>query len=243
VAEVDKRPDAWPMIVIGVWALLETAWILVSFFVCTTPTGCTVPYLRVFGDNSANIAYGITASWINAAYFSGWIIYFLVSFIQFVSWILAIARVNVSFFQAWTSFVGLWGHAILLIVPWTFVVLNMLLITGWISTTDDSIFLLIVNGIFWLAGTLLHVFLVPLIEEWAKATSVYKPYDPDCKCDKCVISKYVAPSDIPRALVACTDNCEAQCPPKQCARNDKECLKTEWQRKAERREKLKQIQK
>ena len=121
---------------------------------------------------------------------------------------MAIAGIAVGFFTTWTSYIGLWGHAILYIIPWLFIVIHIALTTGWTSATDSSVFLIIVDGLLWIVGLLLHVFLIPPIQKWAAADVVFKAYDENCKCEKCVISKYVAPSDIPRALMACTDNCE-----------------------------------
>lgn len=158
-----------------------------------------------------------------------------------IAWIVALAGAGTGFFNLWTSFAGLWGHAIILIVPWLFVILQMSLTTGWTSETDSSVFLLTVNCILWIGGLLLHVLLVPLIEKWSEANMFYKPFDAECKCEKCVLSKYVAPDDIPRALMACTDNCERMCPPKQCAPEDKKCLQIEADRIKDRKQKLKQI--
>lgn len=162
------------------WAFFATIWVFASMLTCTYPSNCEKPTKVVFGDNKDNTAYGLLDSWLNAAWFAGWIGFSLIGGVELIAFVLAISGVNTSFFAWWADVFGLWGTAFILSIPWGFGVIHISNVTGWNKETDSAAYVITVDMTLWALGILLHAFLIDGVKAWASYNRTRKKFDPKC---------------------------------------------------------------
>jgi hypothetical protein len=112
--------DTGSALALGIAAAIGTVWWIVSFFVLPGVVPSSIPisglWASMFND------------WMTVAYFSNWVIYLLISFIEMVAWFVYLAGYP-TFMLIWTSTVNFWGCLIIYVLPWMFAVLDIALAT------------------------------------------------------------------------------------------------------------------
>jgi len=131
-----------------------------------------------------------TMGWTAFSYLMIWLFYLIVSVIEWVGWMCWVTNDGSEqglngawFYNMWASYVGLYGSWILYSLTWIFPAVQLSQINGVVYAAGftNSITLLTVMALSWLAQGLMHIFYVPEIN--AKYEALEKvQWTSDCKC-------------------------------------------------------------
>jgi hypothetical protein len=180
-------------LILGVQSIVGTVWWLFIMLV-TIKNADSDPNLTLFsGEEVVPIHWiwerigevGGIYNYLAASLCFTFLLYFIVSVLEMVTWILYIADFAPSFMKFYFSTVGYWGSLIGYAIPWILAVVHlctqMLGNTSWFPGSW-SLTLFIIGSIFWITIGNIHVHLVPkfLMKYSEEPDTPYIPtvYDP-----------------------------------------------------------------
>jgi hypothetical protein len=165
--EIDPVNDTMPGLLLGIQAMVGTAWWLLTMFLYigtnTSDTLSSVPFIWMF-SNLGSTTLGLQA----LSMLLNFVFYMVVSVVELVAWIVFMTG-DGEFAKLWIGVIGYWGSLIAYVIPPVIALLHALLDSGsgGLGGTATSngfvhdLFLLIGGAVVWIAAGLLHILFVP----------------------------------------------------------------------------------
>jgi hypothetical protein len=197
--------DTGSALALGIAAVLGTAWWLVSFFVLPGVVPSSIPITGLWSS--------MFKDWMTVAYFSNWVIYLLISFIEMIAWFVYLTGEPV-FMLIWSSTVNFWGCLIIYVLPWMFAVLDIALA---ITPSEASWFIFGGSIGMWLILGIINILFTDRFIGHAFALMETGMPGKQCDCSACkdVPEEFrdeKRADDLRVWIEACEQRCRKECP-------------------------------